>query len=115
VNQGEAILMGFACRGNRERTFDWNKAATLIREHRAQEASAGLIEDWDWTGGTILHDGIPVPQEDTYVYLTSTWATPTLVIGDMSIACWCWLDEQPKGADGFYWPESARELLGATA
>ena len=36
--------------------FDWNKAAQIIKERGATNASAGLSGDWEYTGGTH-HEG----------------------------------------------------------
>lgn len=69
-----AFVMGEANRNKELMVFDWEKAAKIIKEKGAKEASAGLRDDWDWTGGDILRDGKPVPEEETHVYLASTWA-----------------------------------------
>lgn len=108
----QPFAMGEASRGKPLRVFDWNRAATLIKERGAHRASAGLGEDWSWTAGDILRDGKPVDAHATYTYLASTWATPTLEIDDESIDCWLYTDEW--NADT-YWPESAREILAGGA
>ena len=65
--------------GSLYRVFDWDKAAKIIRDKKPLAASAGLIEDWFWTGGTIYEDG--KPKEDRGIaYLMSYWATPTLIL-----------------------------------
>jgi len=64
------------------KTFDWDKAAAIIKEHLPKypqlKAEAGLQNDWDYTGGEIYADGKPV--SDSYTYLASRWATPTLLL-----------------------------------
>lgn len=95
--------------------FDWHKAATLIREQRPSVVSAGLKGDWEWTGGDIFKDGKPVPHEDTYVYLASTWATPEISLdGEMS-DCFVMQADRPEWDSGTYWPESALAILSGDA
>lgn len=97
-----AFLRGMFARGDVPRTFDWMKAAKIIAETRPGTAYAGLAEDWGYTGGLIYEDGKPVPEKDTYVYLTSNWATPILVLDDdEEIECWRY------GDGSNYWPEGA--------
>lgn len=107
-----AFLMGEANRGKEQMVFDWDKAAQLIKDKKASEASAGLSGDWEYTGGPILSDGIPVPDEDTYVYLASTWATPQLEIDGERLDCYKMKSETDGWDSSTYWPESARQILG---
>ena len=102
-----AFAMGEASRGNRSRVFDWDRAAELIAERRPVEASAGLATDWEWTGGPIWADGRPVPREDTYTFLASTWAEPELDMDGDVQPCWRYKDETDDWNSGTYWPESA--------
>jgi hypothetical protein len=60
---------------------------------------------------TNPRDGKPVPEDDTYVYLASTWATPELDIDGDVIECYRMQSETPGWDSGTYWPESARALL----
>jgi hypothetical protein len=108
-----AFAMGQANKGRPQMVFDWIKAARLIVEHKAQDASAGLSGDWEWTGGTILRDGIPVPKEETYTYLASNWAAPEIMIDGETMDCFVMADETPGWNSGTYWPEEARALLTA--
>lgn len=102
-----AFAMGQANRGKPLKVFDWNKAAALIRERKPTIASAGLAEDWNWTGGDIYRDGEPVPKEDTYTYLASTWATPELDLDGETVDCFL-MQEETDGWDAeTYWPHSA--------
>lgn len=106
-----AFAMGEANRGKGSMVFDWDKAARLIVEKGATSASAGLSGDWEWTGGEIFEDGKPVPREDTYTYLASTWATPELEIDGDYIDCFRKESETPGWDSGTYWPESALAIL----
>ena len=102
-----AFMMGEANRGKDMMVFDWAKAAELIKEHKASDAAAGLEGDWEWTGGSILSDGKPVPEEDTYVYLASTWATPQLEIDGEYFDCYRMESELPDWDAHTYWPPEA--------
>ena len=113
-----AFAMGEANRGKPHMVFDWNKAASRIVETGAQKASAGLHGDWEYTGGEILRGGKPVPADDTYVYLASTWATPELELDGDVEDCYIMESDVPKSwtEDGtdfakIYWPKSALKIL----
>lgn len=97
--------------GAKRKVFDWDKAAKIIAKKMPKEASAGLSNDWEWTGGTIFSDGRPVPKKETYVYLASIWATPELNINGKIIECWKYQDETPNWNADTYWPDSALEIL----
>jgi hypothetical protein len=93
--------------GRPGKRFDWIGAAKLIRERKPKLVEAGLAEDWGCTSGRIFDDGEPVKQEDTYVYLSSAWATPIVVLdGDEEIDCFLEGQEDPG-----YWPEDALKAL----
>ena len=104
-----AFAMGAANRDKELMVFDWNKAARLIKERNAQEAAAGLSGDWEWTGGTILKDGIPFLKD--YTYLASIWAKPELLIDGDYIECYLMQSETPGWAAETKWPESALAIL----
>ena len=107
-----AFARGQAAKGNPVKVFDWDEAATRIKAAGAQTASAGLEGDWEWTGGEILRDGRPVPAEDTYVYLASTWAIPELAIDDeLPSPCWKFEADTDGWDSGTYWPDSALAIL----
>jgi len=97
-------------RGAALMVFDWDKAARLIRERGAQEASAGLNSDWEWTGGEILTGGEPAPREDCHAYLASLWVIPEIEIDGELMDCWCHHDEWDAYT---VWPESALAILRA--
>lgn len=106
-----AFLRNQAARGKEMKVFDWRKAARLIAERRAKNASAGLQDDWEWTGGRIFKDGKPVPKRDTYTYLASTWATPEIEIDGVFEDCYVMQSEEPSYNADTYWPAEALEIL----
>lgn len=108
-----AFAMGQANRNNPVMVFDWNEAARRIRAAGCRDASAGLAEDWEWTGGEILRDGKPVPQDETYVYLASTWATPELQGDGVDGPCFVMASETDGWTSSTYWPDSALAILNA--
>lgn len=84
-----AIAMGMVNKGNTSRVFDWDKALEILNERKIDNAYAGLRSDLEWTAGRIIVDG-ELYDED-YMYLSSTWATPVIVLnGGEEIECWCW-------------------------
>lgn len=106
-----AYAIGQANRGKPHMVFDWEKAARLIVERNAQSAAAGLAGDWENTGGTILRDGKPVPKDDTYTYLGSTWAVPELQIDGDILDCWRMEKDTPGWDCDTYWPKEALDIL----
>lgn len=108
----QAFAMGEANRGKEMKVFDWEQAARIIKERGAQYASAGLKEDWDWTGDAIFAHGQPVPKAETYAYLASTWATPELCIDGEFIACYRMQSETPGWDSETYWTAEALAILG---
>jgi hypothetical protein len=112
-----AYFKGVTSRGQQLMVFDWNKAARIIRERNIQSASAGLSGDWFYTGGQILENGKPVPADETYTYLASTWATPGLEIDGDIIDCFIMKCDVPQewlnnwDYEKVYWPESALKIL----
>lgn len=109
MNTIAAFAMGKANRGNEMKVFDWDKAAKLIKEHKPDYASAGLDEDWEWTGGEIYSNSKPVTDE--YTYLASTWATPAICIDGDFIDCYKMEHEVPDWDAETKWPESALKIL----
>lgn len=89
------------------------KAAERIRETRPSEAGAGLQGDWEWTGGAIWGGEAPVPRDDTYTYLASTWAVPELRLDGILEPCWRWEGESPGWDAETYWPPEAIAKLAA--
>jgi hypothetical protein len=108
-----AFARGQASHGNELKVFDWEKAARLIVERKPKVASAGLQDDWEWTGGTIFEDGKPVPKEETHTYLASTWATPELELDGEIMDCFRMHSTTPGWDASTYWPPEALEILKA--
>lgn len=91
--------------------FDWEKAARIIMEQRKMQpdlvAEAGLQGDWSACSCVVYAHGAPIPLEEVYCHQWgSTWAEPTLVIGDVAYPCWIH-DEQPDT----YWTPEAIAIL----
>lgn len=107
----QAFAMGDANRGKEPMVFDWEKAAQIIKERKPELASAGLHGDWGYTGGRIWENGKPVDREDTYVYLSSTWAVPELDIDDEIIECYKMKSQTPEWDSDTYWPAEALAII----
>lgn len=94
--------------GKSAQTFDWCKAARILKERRPEDAVAGLLEDWSATAGTIWEGGAPVTK--SYAYLSSLWAVPALKIDDEYIECYT--DESESGwGSSTLWPSEALAIL----
>ena len=106
-----AFAMGQANRDKPIRVFDWHKAARLILERRPRCVEAGLEGDMEWTGGTIYEEG--AANTDSYTYLSSTWATPIIVMDGNDEDCWVWQSESPGWDSSTNWPQSALDMLSA--
>ena len=111
MNNLMAFTMSMANRGKEMMVFDWDKAARLIQERKPECASAGLRDDWEWTGGTIYKDGEPVM--DDYTYLSSTWAVPELNMDGDIMECFRMEYEAPGWNSDTKWPQSALNILNA--
>ena len=106
-----AFVMGQANKGKELMVFDWEKAARLIKGKQPKVASAGLAEDWGYTGGEIWQDGKPTPKDDTYVYLASTWATPEIDLDGEREDCYKMQSETPNWDADTYFPDEALKIL----
>jgi len=104
-----AFANGEANRGKELMVFDWDKAAELIKEFGAQNASAGLSGDWDYTGGDILVEG-EIPEHGG-TYLASTWAAPEIDIDGDIQECYKMQSQTPDWDASTFWPESAKAIL----
>jgi hypothetical protein len=111
MDTANAFARGDANRHKPLMVFDWDKAAKIIRDKKPEYAIAGLQSDLEWTAGRIYEDGKPMPQEETYTYLASTWATPVLIIDDIETPCYKMQDETPGWDSHTYWPDSALKHL----
>jgi len=109
MNTLSAFIKGEANRGKPSMVFDWDKAAELIKQHKPTLVSAGLSQDWKWTGGTIYENGKPVL--DSYTYLASTWATPEIEMDGESQDCWKYESETDGWDSDTKWPESSLDIL----
>lgn len=96
---------------NKIKVFDWNKAATLIKERKPEVASAGLSQDWEWTGGIIWQEG--KPDTRSYTYLSSNWAIPQLDLDGDVVECWIEKDNSRGWHSGTKWPQSALDIIGS--
>lgn len=104
-----AIAMGELHRNDPLMVFDWDKAARILVDRKPERASAGLTNDFEWTGGIIWKGGKPFT--DDYTYLASTWAEPLLVIDDEEIECWRYKSEVPEWNSETKWPKSAIDIV----
>ena len=96
--------------------FDWDKAASIINEKiklgGVLVAEAGLQGDWDYTGGIIFESNEPVT--DSYTYLSSNWAVPTLIIDidGMAEELECFTtDENTRFDSGSKWDKESLKIL----
>ena len=115
MNTADAIMMGMMNWDRERKVFDWDKAASIIRELGLKDAMAGLQGDFENTGGSILEDGKPVM--DDYTYLASTWATPVLAYYDdedsfdpIEIPCYI-MEHETEWDSHTKWPASALAAL----
>ena len=98
-------------------TFDWDRASKIIKtrfkEHKDLIAEAGLEGDWNYTGGEIFADGKPT--NDSYTYLSSNWATPTLILswdGIEQEEIECFTDETERLQSDSKWDDESLKILG---
>ncbi len=104
-----AFAKGEANRGKPLMVFDWNKAAKLIKEKKPTIVSAGVRDDWEWTGGEIYKDGKIV--KDGGTYLSSTWAVPEIDIDGEVKECYIMESENKQWGAFTVWPDSAEKIL----
>lgn len=115
MDTASAFVYGRMHRDSPSRVFDWLKAAQIIRDRylvgNLKVASAGLRDDWEYTGGKIFENGSPVPAEETYTFLSSTWAIPELCLDGDIFECWIWAKDSPGWDAGTYWPPESLAIL----
>lgn len=94
--------------------FDFEKAAEIIKDrfskHPDLVAEAGLQGDWAYTGGEIFENGKPT--NESYTYLASNWAPPTLILswdGREQEELECSKEGDNSGAK---WDEKSLQILG---
>lgn len=106
----QAFIMREANRRKELMVFDWDKAATLIKERHPNVVDAGLRGDWENTGGCIYEYNQPVM--NAYTYLASTWAVPEICIDDGEfLPCYRMQSETPGWNSKTRWPKSALDIL----
>ena len=102
--------------GATHKAFDWDKAAQLIKEafksHSDLVAEAGLQLDWAHTGGIIFENSEPT--SENYTYLSSNWATPTLILSwdgeeQQEIDCYC--EQSERFNSGSKWDEKSLSIV----
>ncbi|WP_347252929.1 hypothetical protein [Leminorella grimontii] len=108
-----AFIRGEQNRHKELMVFDWVLAAQLIKEKKPSIVSAGLSGDWEYTGGEIYRNGKPVPEDETYTYLSSTWATPEIDIDGEIQLCFKMASELPNWGADTYWPPEALEIINS--
>lgn len=113
----DGFTSGMGLNDNPFKTFDWNKAAEIIKEkhkiHPDLIAEAGLQRDWDNTGGIIFENGKPT--NENYTYLSSNWAIPTLILssnGEEFEEIECYVEGETKYHSGSEWDEESLAILG---
>ena len=90
------------------KVFDWNMAARLIKELNPLYAFAGLLEDFNYTGGLIYANGQTI--YDNKCWLSSNWATPILLT-DRTLHN-CYIEQEENILDPkLLWPTEALEIL----
>lgn len=104
-----AFRMGELNRGKERMVFDWDKAAKLIVEKRPEIAVAGLDQDLEYTADVIFDQGNIMT--DARPYLASTWATPVLIMDDVSYNCYRMESEVPEWDEHTVWPDSAKDIM----
>lgn len=110
MKTSSAFAMGDANRDREYMIFDWDEAARRIKRSGTLEASAGLRNDWEYTGGDILRKGNPVKEGETYTFLASTWAAPELDLGEGPEKCYLMASETDWD-EKTLWPPSALLIL----
>ena len=68
--------------------IDWEKAKKICEAHPDSEIYAGLQEDWGYTSGLIFSNGSCTREDEGYIFVSSTWATPILDVDGEEIECW---------------------------
>ena len=108
----DMITRAESAKNDKPKIFDWDKAAAIIKAKLKEDpnivAEAGLEGDWSYTGGCIFSEGKPV--NDSYTYLYSRWAIPTLVIND-SESFECYTDDNSRFDEKSKWDEVSLAIL----
>lgn len=98
------------------KAFDWDKAAEIIKEklklHPELTAKAGLRGDYENTKGVIFSHGKPINK--SYTYLSSIWATPTLILelDGKEVELECSTEANERFDCSSKWDEQSLAILG---
>lgn len=71
--------------------LDWKKLKQFVKGRKPVEVSAGILNDWFWTGATVYKNGKYKRKHNAWIH--SYWATPgfkaTMKNGDVIevVAC----------------------------
>lgn len=103
--------------GAKIKALDWDSAAkfikTAFKAHPDLRVEAGLQNDWEYTGGVIFEDGKPT--NESYTYLASNWAIPTLILewdGVEQEEIECYIEENDRFSSGSEWDDISLNILG---
>lgn len=116
----DVFAKGLQNRGQTHKVFDWDKAASIIKEHLIKHpdliAEAGLQGDWEYTGGVIFKD--KQPTSENYTYLSSNWATPTLILSwedeeQEELDCWTYMENECRFDSSSKWDEGSLAILNS--
>ncbi len=116
----DVFAKGLQNKGQTHKVFDWDKAAKIIKEHLTKHpdltAEAGLQGDWDYTGGVIFERGTHT--NDHYTYLSSNWATPTLILSwedeeQEELDCWAYMENGCRFDSSSKWDEESLVILNS--
>jgi len=114
----EGFLGSPAPKGSPVKAFDFDKAAIIIKDRLLKYpdliAEAGLEGDWNYTGGIIFENSNPV--SNSYTYLASNWATPTLILSwdgmeQEEIECSC--EQNDRFNSSSKWDEISLKILNS--
>ena len=106
----EGMMIGFTkCAGKSESDFkevDWDRVMSFIEENKEKIESVyvGLAEDWNCTSGEVWNDENGyINEEDTYVFGSSMWATPSMEVdfkdgANETYECW----KQGSNSGGYF-------------
>lgn len=107
----KAFARGLASQGERVRTFDWIKAANIIKANPDKDWYAGLSSDLEWTGGKIWDGSEKAIVKNTTTYLSSSWATPVIYDSEGDETdCWVYQDTV-KWNSGTQYPEEFMSII----
>jgi hypothetical protein len=101
-------MLAEANRDSARKVFDWMKLVALIKEHQPDVVVAGLSTDMEWTSGIVYKKDKIV--DDSYVFLSSNWATPVAELDGEEYDCYV-MEDESEYTSGTNWPDDARKAL----